>query len=370
MADTDDSEQQHQSSTPTKPSVQLPDRRHLKSIHKRVTGEDGLYETIIEPYRTPLLPLAPDPNPNPKSKPVSLKVVTVKAPIQDSAITKNGATTQQGPDSWQTGMNSKGPTAPVVRPAWADAQSTRPANSRAKPWDPTASEHPFLPVPTRTDIENIELKTLSVQEPATESVSTSKEPERFVQGPLQEAAELASSHPAVNQKKKAKQAREVKRKVKKLTEQDVLVDPTLAQDDDVADTVHTSNMGESLPCLATVEYADDTLHVDSLVRDPSNREALTSDLFLEDVGALQDLVSVSCEESLSVPLPTTKHRKHEHWVKFSRNFIPDQLTVPSMLVGAGCTDSISCAFESNNILDCPFHKPRKYASVNKFQKMR
>lgn len=44
-------------------SIEGPDRRHLQQSHTRVNGDDGLGQTIIEPYHTPLLDLTPCPTP-------------------------------------------------------------------------------------------------------------------------------------------------------------------------------------------------------------------------------------------------------------------------------------------------------------------
>ena len=47
----------------TRSPVNGPDRRHLQRAHTRVNGDDGLGQTVIEPYHAPLLTLSPCPVP-------------------------------------------------------------------------------------------------------------------------------------------------------------------------------------------------------------------------------------------------------------------------------------------------------------------
>lgn len=343
--------------------MQGPDRRHLENTHKRVNGDDGLNGSIVEPYLAPLLYLAPDPSP--RTKPMSLKVVIPEATESPSGAGKadcNGLDhASQRPIRWQYVMSNKKSPTPTVVPAWAESQARRSSLHPSKLWKSSVSEFPQISASSRTDIVSPVVKSLPVQAPTSKSVSASKGPERLVRSPVEPAEQPSDEHSAVNQKKRAaKQAREVKRKAKKLTTDIEVVDPLPAQEDISPVTDDGMSMEVSSP--SPTDSYDDS-HLVATEQFLSLCADLDVGLCLDKPESPEDSVTDTCDEALVSPLPITKHGKHMHWVKFTRMFTVDQLTMPNMSIYTACTHDTSCVFEGNNVPDCPFHKPREFPTT-------
>lgn len=196
----------------------------------------------------------------------------------------------------------------------------------------------------------------SVQPPSVAAVSTSTEPEQLVRKVFDVADESIHSHPVVSQKKKAKKAREAKRKARKLTPQDELVHLLLEQDE-VAINVDANSDTTSSSSSPTADWhlAEDT------------NEDIGTDSCLNEIASPVSLDSSPREEPSPISVPITRHGKHVHWSRFTRNFIVDQLTTPFLSSLGTCYHGTSCAFEDNDVLDCPFHQPRKSTRVHQLK---
>jgi hypothetical protein len=318
------------SELPPKGSNPVPDRRHLEKIHKRVNGEDGLRQVVIEPYHAPLLSMPARVN---ACKPaVQLKVVT------------NGQPQPAGGASWQTVIHPKKPTMPSVKPSWGQIAAEHAVVAPPPPANPWGSDAFEIP-----DLRS--LGAPAVQAPAEVAVTKSKGQDRFIDAGDIAVEEAAVGHAAVSQKKAKKHEREARRKAKKTSEQEEHVVAT-------ADPVEKKPaVSQRIPGLTITTHAKPKV---VLVDDPARKLAVTS----VDIEATVRITEALVEPTgpfLPAPIPTIYNSKHMHWTKFQRQFIVDQLTSPLLKAWTGCSHGTSCVFEIHDVPDCPFHEPRTYA---------
>jgi hypothetical protein len=303
-----------------------------------------------------MLPPAPTPN----KQAAAVMVINVKAserrPVTVRGRPKNP---QPAPDGWQVVTNGSTPTNSAVKMrAWGNVPSKPPAQAPRPgptPWLSDSRDFPELAA-TRSSSDDSYHPAPAVKPPQTWDM---QQPESFT-------AEV-DGHPAISQRKKAKKAREAKRKAKNQSISEAAIDtsrPRSEAAEDVGKEVDVSTQGASMPSEnnPNIQGRDNGKHV------PSH----TTNTIVSDEAANGVVESVAtntgfAEEVASVPLPrpiaVTKHGKHMHWVRFVRTFLVDQLTNPFPSSCSGCSHSTSCLFESNDILDCPFHEPRKFIPI-------
>jgi hypothetical protein len=184
---------------------------------------------------------------------------------------------------------------------------------------------------------------------------TLKEPESFVT----ETEDYSSGHPVISQKKKAKKAREAKRKAKKQDASEEVVNENV--DGKIDEETRVSAQDFSTPPETKLET-----EVENIDKKPQtssmkvNSDDKVAKVATEPILRSIDGVSPAPPHE---PMPATKHGKHMHWVRFTRNFIADQLTNPYSPSWSGCSHGTSCSFETNNVLDCPFHEPCKNLAI-------
>ncbi|KAF1841280.1 uncharacterized protein K460DRAFT_399093 [Cucurbitaria berberidis CBS 394.84] len=344
------------------PPTDRPDRRHLESIHKRINGDDGLYDPVIEPYRAPLLSLLPDPTP--WKKPVSLKVVATEAPEIKSGVMNAWGKVDaraQHLEGWQTVSHSKKPTAMVVQPSWGErpfAGSSRAHHSGA---NRTPTDRAELSSSTQTKGNDRSPEARAVRPPAATAVTGSNEPERFLAPANEPVNDLTDGHPVVSQKKKAKKAREAKRKAKKSVVQEEVASTLVVRGDSLDDTTDDVDMISSNVSTWSIADSEDAQEPKIPGVSISYGEQIAHKLRTVEV-VRQEVFESQALKALSPPasctnLAITKHGKHMHWIKFTRNFVVDQLTSPFLSSWSGCSHGTTCAFESNGVPDCPFHTP-------------
>ncbi|KAH9881763.1 hypothetical protein J1614_000934 [Plenodomus biglobosus] len=287
-------------STPQQQSpARGPDRRHLEAIHTRVSGEDGLYGAVIEPYNAPLVNLAPDPSPN--SKPISLKLVINDASKHSPrTVNEEGdmtSKTQPVFNGWNTVTSASKTTLPpkiAKLPAGQPKPLANAGSSHLVSGLDSSSDYPGLPLAAKHKVAPKVAKAPSVQRPLNMVMSSSTTPEEFINNVDDTAATTAKTYPLVSQKKKAKKEREAKRKARKVAVQGEL---SLGSPD---------------------------------VNAPVVMQALNA--------------------------PTM----HMHWLRFTRYLIVDQLTSPLMVPwhtphNGTPENGAPCPFERNSEPDCPFH---------------
>ncbi|RAR01485.1 duf323 domain-containing protein [Stemphylium lycopersici] len=351
--DSDQSPSEEEQKHPIRPgSRHDPDRRHLENIHQRITGDDGLYESTIEPYRAPLLPLPP--NPTPGRGPVSLKVISIKAPEMVEAPAQGGGKKKSTPSAagdWQTVTNDKSliNSAPRLR-VWGNIPSQRPAEvlqtvlaSRKTVLSTTSFPSPVV----RNLSREASPKAPAVQSP---SIWASRGPESFVS----RQADTLDEHPVVSQRKKSKKLRETKRKANRLSVPANAAEHSPAGDDNEKNDSGATNT-TSIEVVSqldagaqdaegghTPEEADEIRKIDEMPEPTHPTEH--DDEVIPSIPPL-------------APIPVTTYGKQIHWKKFARYFTVDQPTMPLLASWSGCSHGSSCAFEANDIPDCPFHEP-------------
>lgn len=179
-----------------------------------------------------------------------------------------------------------------------------------------------------------------------------------------ETEDSVNGHRAISQRMKAKKAREAKRKAKKQSISEAAMSlPDLRTEatkdvDEVGDVLAQAafTLPETMPYTKDRDSCQDVLSYTTI--------ASGHDAFAKVVSQPASTDTVFAKEVSPVPLPEpilpiTKHGKHMHWIRFVRKFVGDQLTNPFPPSWNGCPHSTSCSFENNDILDCPFHEPRK-----------
>lgn len=359
----------------SKPSSEAsPDHRHLQYIHTRISGEDGLGQAVIEPYHAPLLPLAP--NTTPRKPPILQLKVTGNKKNGFSAGRTNGGwlrrdVAQKSPFVQPVSMpevDKLPKSSPLVnldackipstsvRSVWSKTPST-PLTGRTSN---KVNEHHFPSLGLTTDEAQParnNLAALAVEPLANDVTGSSRGPERQL-GPVEDSNKW---HLVVSQKKAKKAQRESKRKAKKVSDSsEETLSPTAEQEAGCKNRTHKSHQGllnGSIDC--NVANAMDELTPRS-----------TADCIVELIADDKDGVRAKAADEqativgtafkpFSIPLPRTDHGKHDRWTRFTRIFAVDQFTIPLLQSSEGCLHGSACRFESQGILDCPFHKPRK-----------
>jgi hypothetical protein len=196
---------------------------------------------------------------------------------------------------------------------------------------------------------------------------STQEPESFVT----ETEDCTNDQPAISQKKKAKKAREAKRKAKKQS----VVEETVGSSNPQNEA--TEYAGKEIDVLPQGAFTPLEAKNNSKVRDDDNElpscriNANGKDVIAEVVVEAVAPVPGSAQEvpplPLPEPMPITKHGKHMHWTRFVRKFLVDQLTNPLPASCSGCSHSTPCPFENSGIPDCPFHEPRRFITISREQ---
>lgn len=341
-----------------------------------MNGNDGLYDKVIEPYNAPLLPLLPDPTP--RNKVMSLKVVASNFPDTPSSR-KNAWGKKNGPkqhvDGWETVTDGKKPRVVVVKPG----RGSNTSSQLSKPYLPelgTSSSDDVESYSTSlyTSTEKLVSKASApaVQAPAATAVSSSNAPVQLLKL-LPETTESTQDHPVVSQKKLKKASREAKRKANKMLPEKPTMDtvPDLGNNtfiladrlQNIALDTATTPISDSQDAIGNQKFSTS----EALVSDHEEAKQLepVASAIVSDASTPEVLGEFASSTSPTLSLPAlTKNGKHMHWTKFTRNFTVDQLAAPHLPSSwLNCSYDISCAFESGGVVDCPFHEPRKYTYV-------
>jgi hypothetical protein len=202
----------------------------------------------------------------------------------------------------------------------------------------------------------------AVHRPREEGVISFRGPERTLTS--DEKPEIA--HPIVSQKKAKKLQREAKRKAKKVSDPEAASSPTAEEEislEKPEQDLHDFSLSESQVNDAPDARNEMLLHsyvsgVISLIDCEKGLHHTNEHIVMDKQIAKPDILTVVSPTSL----PCTTHSRHDHWMRFTRNFVVDQLTVPLLQSFEGCSHGSSCLFESTGLQDCPFHEPRKLVS--------
>ena len=351
----------------TQSLINGPDRRHLQLAHTRVNGDDGLGQTVIEPYHTPLLTLSPCP---------VLKNHAVLRVVDEKENKPLGDKTNRG---WSQQEKARHTNAGLLA-------STREQDDELSPFRPSKLFPPAKP--TRKSVwvaPSVPSEIQSTPKPGCDQdefpalASLPKTPttaligldERIAQSPSQisvgEATKCAAKHerdteephPVVSQKKAKKAQREVKRKAKKVSSPDDALDATAYME--VGPAADEQNSPQILSTtLVAIETSIPTREVslDGSVS-PDAVELTNGDEGTSSVVAELQNANFRTPGTPPEEVPYTFHGKHDHWMRFSRIFDVDQMTLPDLKAFESCSHGSSCRFESHGVPDCPFHDPRK-----------
>lgn len=353
---------------PSPPSNDQPDHRHLEVVHRRVDGDDDLYQAPIEPYHTPLLPFIPDSTS--RKTPISLKIVTTKPlrePPEDKSTAMNAwgrnDARQQKSLPWSTVSYDRKPTPIAVHPEWA-SRSAEAHQPRVNLWSPDESEYPEL-VPSVVNPTKI-TRTVApaVQALPTAAISVTNEPEEFeitVDTWIEDAIDCSPS----TQKKAKKALREAKRKAKKVGVQEEVAHSSSVLENSSDNALDTFDMAVSEASTSPVSVEGDH----NMNRQKTSKPTVTCtteiDLAQVDMSVHPNVSqSKSKIDPESLPSPTTLPivplDKHSDWMDFTRYLAVDQLSEPLRLPRLGCPHEDHCIFEDSGVVDCPIHEPRKY----------
>ncbi|KAF2631222.1 hypothetical protein BU25DRAFT_481786 [Macroventuria anomochaeta] len=359
--------------SPVLPSTKGPDRRHLQHFHTRVSGNDGLGQKVIKPYHAPLLPLTP--NKTPKGPAVlKLKVVENKEnriPVgmtnrrwlrrdvaRQAPLTRPLPASEEGNSPPSTPSFRRVPSnepVQVIKPAWGKvaAFTSSPAQQ-----DPAIrvdrNEFPALYLPVKAPKSISPKSDAPAVQPTTEDeIAGLRGPERAITPDN----DTGNAHPIVSQKKAKKAQREAKRKVKKVSDPEETSSPTAVEEAGVEKV--EQGFSETLLGSSTVNSASHAMEKMPPQSPVSLRELIDDGKVDASIGAVEEQITVLVVPKAPSPptLPYTTHGKHDHWTRFARVFIVDQLTAPLLQSFEGCSHGSSCRFESHGVPDCPFHEP-------------
>lgn len=350
--------------------VNGPDRRHLQRAHTRVNGDDGLGQTVIEPYHTPLLTLSPYPV---LKQHAILRVVDDKdKPLGDK--TNRGwsqrekarrtnaellASTREDDDGTSLARPSKlvASAQPTQKIAWAAPSVPSEIHSGLSP-RPRFSQDEFPALVQSSKIPTtalIGLDELSAQSPSQISAGEA------TGCATKHECDTKDPHPVVSQKKAKKAQREAKRKAKKVSSPGEALDPTAYREasTEADEQISPQILPATLVAIEASNTTGEVSHNGSV--SPAAFELTNSDEGTSSVVAeLQNAISHAPIGTPPNEVPYTFHGKHDHWTRFSRIFNVDQLTLPDLKAFESCSHGSSCRFESHGVPDCPFHDPRKY----------
>lgn len=309
-----------------------------------MSGDDGLGQKVIEPYHTPLLQVLSE-NES-RQRAVQIRVVTNKAA---SPRTHTGSRVQRPQQTdkgaWETVVTAKKVKAPSVKPAWgqtATGRSLAAPKPAINPWGSNACEIP--------DFRG--LSAPAVQQTTVSDTTTAKGPEGFLDAKAPSADAPIADHAAVSQKKAKKYEREARRKASK---------KNAAQDEVNASVTVATQSAEDAPVLQSAHDGA----ADPISSDVANPPfILPTDAIMVETNVETTVEVVTTEvsskhmpEHRAAPAPTYSS-KHMHWTKFTRYFIVDQLTNPSLPATSGCSHTPTCIFDATEEPDCPYHEPR------------
>ncbi|KAH6614183.1 hypothetical protein C7974DRAFT_72385 [Boeremia exigua] len=360
-------------SLPVLPSVKGPDQRHLLRVHTRISGDDGLGQKVIEPYHTPLLPLAPK---QAMRKPavLQLKVVENKenqipAGMTNRGWLRRGVTRQSSSKKHlrtseeehlsHSALSEKpfasSETRPMSKSTWGSSEALTQGSMAER-----ATEHEEVSAAPHERVEPLKRVAARSSAPA---VQLPMEHENVgLQGPegaISPNHDTRDAHPVVSQKKAKKAQREAKRKAKKVSIPEETANPTAV--DPVGLGVTEQVFRETLLDAPLAKYTSHAMEDVSPLRSSSlSRDLADGDKDNTDTGLV---AKQNNDPGFPIELtpPTilhTTHGKHNHWARFSSAFIVDRLTSPLLQSLEACSPGSSCLFESHGVLDCPFHEPR------------
>ncbi|KAJ4334699.1 hypothetical protein N0V95_009100 [Ascochyta clinopodiicola] len=365
------SEYDDTASMPVVHSTQDADRRHLEHVHIRISGHDGLVQTVIEPYHAPLLPMTPNVIIK-KPAVLQLKVVDSKENKEPAEVTSRDWLRHD--TAWQT-ISSRSLHAAKKKGFLPPSSSTKPKSSKKsdmaiKPVHASGSISPakhlslnasslltLNPTVGVSKVASSKSGAPAVQAPTDEGLTSLKGPDRaFTPRTVAEDA-----HPIVSQKKAKKMQRETRRKAKKLNDTEQSSSPSASADIYRREAQHAPH-GIPPSALKADEDFDAEGEKAAHIQGPELGAQMGSDKIEPNLSNVvlvpkKDNMSESSAGTTTPILRYTTHGKHNHWTRFARVFIVDQLTVPLLQYFEGCSHGSSCHFESHGIPDCPFHEP-------------
>lgn len=167
------------------------------------------------------------------------------------------------------------------------------------------------------------------------------------------------THPIVSQKKAKKVQREAKRKAKKVGTPEKVDGPIVmevagegATAEDCLPTSMSTSVFAGIPdTMGDSHQLDPESFAERLIENEDGDASIVA-------GEQTSVLSASSSSSDPTTLRTS-HSKHDHWLRFLREFKVDQLTIPYLRPSDNCSHESPCSFESQGIPDCPFHEPRK-----------
>lgn len=167
-------------------------------------------------------------------------------------------------------------------------------------------------------------------------------------------ASTEEAHPVVSQKKTKKVQREAKRKAKKFSIHSETTDPTAMEG--AGKETEQKHYAPTICTPVTASSAD----VDG---EPVYHDSVS--FMTESIRGVEVNVDIVASAQITESsIPRTSHGRHDQWLRFSRVFKVDQLTIPSLWPSEKCAHSSTCNFDNLGILDCPFHEPRKLFSLS------
>ncbi|KZM23925.1 zinc ion binding [Ascochyta rabiei] len=351
-------------SMPAVHSTHDADRRHLEHIHVRISGNDGLRQTVIEPYHTPLLPMTPN---TAIKRPAILQLKVTQNKENKAPAEAMSTDRLRHGMAWQTVPRrslyaSEKKCLPLPPP------STRPRSSNepgivAKPLQ-TSDPPPTVksgPVAKHLSSDEYALSTWkpnmdvfklastnsdapAVQAPIDEGAVSLKGPDRTLT--LQNGTEDA--HPVVSQKKAKKMQREARRKAKKMSDLETTSSPTASAGVDGEE--YPQALYEMSSSASKVDESSDAADQTTAHTRAPELKAHTNNDKIEPnlpnivvVPAKDDMLEISAGTTAPVVIYTT-YGKHDHWTRFARVFIVDQLTAPllqSFEIYCPCVDPMN-----------------------------
>lgn len=221
--------------------------------------------------------------------------------------------------------------------------------------------HPTEEYPSLSQSKLVKLKSSKASAPAVQAPPVitsgfSDKPEGF-----KTLFDESIGHHVISQKKAKKSQHGMKRKAKKITSQEGT--PSLEQGDskNTKDDINNPSSNSSSPIdilSGDVNFTGQTVVAKSTP--PAREKTVHSHTTNLNDGAEEtpDNFAISMPPA-PLTISVTQNSKHAHWVKFTRYFMLDQLTIPCLQAYSGCIHGTTCQYEANNIPNCPYHKPRK-----------